>query len=374
MKPNTIVQKSLAPVVIFIVSLFSFEKLYSQSTNDNVLVSVDFESAQAIVKLMSSKKADTNEISRVAAMTGNNKLIAKVKGYSGAGEDKFKATLKEIIETGNIKGDDHYKWKDVKNRLPEIQKLITYLSLNEKRFLEDVKALIGPYVPDTLKASARACFLVGGGALGFTTGGDPTFNVALQQIGSDLEGLKYLVAHELYHSLQDAGQDTRKTPQGASAENRFRASYQLFSNLWSEGSANFVGDMSLIKNAGDFTKSQQALLRKNDERRRENFALFDALIYKQFHDSTTSYGTSYNIVFTTGYDEVGYAMGCEIARMIVKYKGAKGLAAIIVNDPLLFVKQYIELYLAHPEDRSFIRFSKSTEMIIEKLTPWIDRF
>ena len=337
-------------------------------------MSVDFESAQAIVKLLSSKKADTNEISRAAGMTGNSKLIAKVKGYSGAGEDKFKATLKEIIETGNIKGNDHYNWKEVKNRLPEIQKLIAYLSANEKRFLDDVKALIRPYVPDTLKASARACFLVGGGALGFTTGGDPTFNVALQQIGSDIEGLKYLVAHELYHSLQDAGQNTRKTQQGAGAENRFRASYQLFSNLWSEGSANFVGDMSLIKNARDFTKTQQAVLRKNDERRRENFALFDALIYKQFHDSTTSYETSYNIVFTTGYDELGYAIGYEIARMIVKYKGAKGLAAIVVNDPLLFVKHYIELYRAHPDDKSFVRFSKSTEMIIEKLTPWIDRF
>jgi hypothetical protein len=183
-----------------------------------------------------------------------------------------------------------------------------------------------------------------------------------------------LVAHELYHSLQDRGQNTRKIQPGPKAADPIRESYNLLYNLWSEGSANFVGDMLLIKDARDFTKTQQAALKKNEDRKRENFALFDALMFRQFYDSTASYGLSYNIAFTTGYDELGYSIGYEIARMIVKYRGAQGLATIVVNDPLLFVKLYIELYSAHPDDKSFVRFSKRTEEIIEKLTPWIDRF
>jgi putative zinc-dependent peptidase DUF5700 len=369
-----IVMKSFFQVVFLIIAIIYGQTLHAQSKNDNVSVHVDFESARAIVRLMNMKKADTNEIARTASLPGNRQLIAKVKGYSGAGEDKFRMTLKEIIATGTIKGNDPYNWKEVKRRLPEIQQLVAYLSSNEKEFLDDVKTLIMSYVPDTLKANARACFLVGGGALGFTTGGDPTFYVALQQIGSDREGLKYLVAHELYHSLQDRGQSTRRVQPGANTPDPIRESYNLLYNLWMEGSANFVGDMLLIKNAGEFTKIQQAVLKKNEERKRENFALFDALLFRQFYDSTASYETSYNIAFTTGYDEFAYSLGFEIAKMIVKYKGPQGLATIVVNDPLLFVKQYIGLYLAHPDDKSFIRFSKSTEEIVEKLTPWIDKF
>ncbi len=331
-------------------------------------IEIDIESAEAICTLLEQKKADTLQLKRAADLYGNRLLIQKVEGYSGSGEDVFKKTLKEIIETGTIKGRDDYNWKLVKSKLTEIRELLSYITKDKEKFIAEVRALIQPFTPSGLTAQARACFLAGGGSLGFTIGSDPTFNVALQKIGNDIEGLKYLVAHELYHTLQDIGQQRRsytKNESGLSYQQK--TSYYLCYNLWAEGIANFVGDMSILKEQKAFSREQAGLYQKNRERRYQNFQLFEALLYRQFNDSTMNYGETYNIAFTTAYDETSYFVGYEMARQIAKHKGNQAIAALLIKDPIRFLSEYIELYKTLPEDKSIIRFSSSIEQIIMQL-------
>lgn len=359
-------------IKLFLLSLLLFIAIGVRARNPEakIKISLDFESAQVISGLLAGKHVTPVQINHAAEVYGSQQLIRKVKGYSGFGEDVFKSTLKEVVETGTIKGNDPYNWKLVKANLSGIQKLIAKIAANPYAFIADITGIIQLYTSPEITADVRACFLVGGGSLGFTIGNDNTFNVALQKIGNDYEGLKYLVAHELYHSMQAVGLNLRKKKK-VDVPYYAQASYGLLYNLWSEGTANLVGDFGLIKVPGPFTKIQNEEFKKNDDRKRENFALFEALLYKAYNDTASrKYETFYNIAFSTAYDETTYFMGYEMAKKIEKYDGHKALADLLVKDLLVFSEEYIKLYKAHKDDESFIHFDPSTELIIKKLAVW----
>lgn len=353
---------------------FCWTSAAQQNTANGLQVSIDVESAKAICQLLSQKKADTTQIRQAAGLYGNQLLIKKVKGYSGAGEDVFVSTLREIIETGRIEKNDPYNWQLVREKLPEIVRLTDYISTHKQAFIDSVKKIIQPFVAANFTADARACFLAGGGSLGFTIGDDPAFNVALQKIGDDLKGLQYLVAHELYHTIQEVGQRKREHERN---EKGFtyseKASYLLLYNLWAEGTANLVGDMAKIKDPGAFAKEQQQQYRKNRERRYQNFQLFEAMLFRQYYDSTADYQSTYDIGYSTAFDETSYFVGYEMGKKLVAHRGTEAIAQLLTRDPLRFMVEYIELYKKLPDDKSFVRFSPSIEEIVQKLMPLEDR-
>ncbi|MBD1393778.1 DUF5700 domain-containing putative Zn-dependent protease [Mucilaginibacter glaciei] len=359
--------------VCLIALMVTLVPVFAQS-GQKIKVALDFESAQLITNLLSGNQVTEAQLDAAAKAHGNQQLIVKVKGYSGAGEDVFKATLREVIETGTIKGEDKYNWKLVKSKLPEIKKLLVQIAANQESFITDVTNIIQSYTAPQITATVRACFLVGGGSLGFVNGGDNTFNVALQKVGNDYEGLKYLVAHELYHSMQDAGQKLRKKVKDKSMPYFAQASYGLAYNVWNEGTANLVGDFANVKTSGMLTIMQRDEEKKNNNRRRENFLLLESMIYKAYNDTASrTFDRMYNIAFSTSYDEAGYFMGYEMAKKIEQYSGRKAIADMLVQDPLVFFEEYIRVYKAHPEDQVMIRFDASTEQIIAKLAPWKDK-
>lgn len=361
------------PFSLLILLLLTINAQAQQSPTRPITVSFDFQSAKAVCNLLAGKKIDTTVLHQVAKLYGNTLLIKKVKGYSGKGEDVFKSTLKEIITTGTIKGDDPYNWKEVQSNLKGINKLLNYLSNNQQQFTAEVQQLIGTYTPKELETETKASFIVGGGALGFTIGDDATFSVALQKIGDDLQGLKYLVAHELYHNIQSAAQNKRIKINGEKPPYHIKATYYLLYNLWAEGTANYVGDFDKIKYPAAFSREQQQQSKKNAERKVSNFYLLESLIYRQYTDTTAKYQPLYDIAYSTAFDESSYYVGQEIAAKIDHYKGATAIADLTATDPLLFIWTYIQLYRSMPNDKSFTRFSLSVEQLIEKLLDWKDR-
>ncbi|RFZ92985.1 hypothetical protein D0C36_16500 [Mucilaginibacter conchicola] len=362
-----------AKLTLLITSLLLSVTAFAAKPAGKLTISLDFESAKLITTLLSRKTVTAAQIDKVADVYGSRQLIAKVKGYSGAGAEIFKSTLREIIETGAIKGDDPYNWKAVKANLPAITALIKKLSASPDAFMNEVKEKIEAYTSDKITANVRACFLVGGGSLGFTQGEETTFNVALQKIGDDYEGLKLLVAHELYHSIQAAGFASRKADSKGLPYN-VKATFALLYNLWTEGTANLVGDFVGMKNPAPFSKTQLDEYQKNADRMRENFAMFEALAYKCYNDTAAKrYDVYYNIAFSTAFDETGYYTGYEMAKKIEKYEGKQALANMLTQDLLVFAETYVKLYKAHPEDKTFIRFDASTENVLQNLVPWREK-
>lgn len=364
----------LTQCIVFLLFLVNSKSIGQEtkktSPKPDVLIQLDFESAKAITNLLIQSKTTDPELDQIAKLYGNQQLIRKVTSYNKSGtETVFKQTLREMVETGTIKGNDPFEWKIVKGKLSEIRQLIDQLS-TKTTFVEEVKNRILPYSPPNINASVRACFLVGGGSLGFTIGNDDTFNVALQKIGDDYEGLLELVAHELYHSIQQVGERRRIKEKTASdpPRNIINTAIML-SNLWSEGTANLVGDFTKIKNPKDFSKTQQDGYNRNGQRSRQNFALFESLLYSAYYDSTANISELYNIAFTTAYDETTYDMGYRMAKVIEENREKAALADLIDKDPIEFCQLYVAIYKQHP-DKKLIRFSGSTESILAKMNVW----
>ncbi|MBK0381318.1 DUF5700 domain-containing putative Zn-dependent protease [Mucilaginibacter segetis] len=331
-------------------------------------IEVDLESAKTNVYLLERHSVTDKQLNEAAGLYGNQQLIAKVKSYSGAGRDVFISTLKEMITTGKIMGDDPYNWRGVKVALPEISSLLRDISQNKAAMLKDIMTMLAPYTPATLDVSVKACFLAGGGALGFTMGKEATFNVALQKLNGDIDATKLLVAHELYHIVQDAGQKKRMPLAWEKPAYYQEASAALLENLWSEGTANLVGDFAGFKANSPFARDQVAEWQKNADRRRENFTLFEAILYKCYSDTTTErYEQYYNVCFTTAYDESSYFVGYEMAKAIQKYRGKEALATFVTADPITFIKTYLDICHENAEDKKLVRFDAATEAIVERL-------
>ncbi|WP_276482605.1 DUF5700 domain-containing putative Zn-dependent protease [Paraflavitalea pollutisoli] len=349
--------------VFIVLLLLSFTGF----ANSSLQISVDLESARANVAVLGKKSVSDQALNQLADLYGNQQLIRKVKGYSGAGREVFISTLKELVTTGAIKGNDPYDWRSVQKAAADIKALITRIDADTAGFLRDIKAMIAPYAPAGLDITVKACFLAGGGALGFTWGGEPTFNVAMHKLHNDLPGTKLLVAHELYHIVQYAGQAKLPWPAKDERPQYLQATEGLLENLWSEGTANLVGDFTGVTGGSDFAREQITEFTKNSDRRRENFALFEAILYKSYWDTASHrYEQHYNICFSTAFDETAYFTGYEMAKAIQQYHGKEAVAAQVLAHPLLFIDSYIKLY-KEVTDKKLIRFDASTEKIVEEL-------
>ncbi len=336
-------------------------------------VDIDLESAKAIVDLMQrAGKVSDEELINASDLYGNRQLIKKVEGSSGADSAVFIATLRELLETGDIAGDDPYQWKDVQAALSNVQKIILAIAEDKHVFEADVSTRIQPYTPPSITLRARACLLVGGGSLGFVVDDSQTFNVALQEVGDDIEGLKVLMAHELYHNVQSEGYGQRQRSLESKPTYNEKATYALLYQLYSEGVANFVGDFMKIENPKAFSQKQIDLYFKNERRIRTSFYLLETVLYHAYHNPKTSYGQLYNIGFTTEFDEVFYGVGYEMAKQLVAHHGDQIIAELVLQDPIRFIHNYIQLYKENPESK-LINFNADTEELISIMMRWENR-
>ncbi len=355
--------------------LMLFAVLALTASAQNFKVTIDLDSARGIVKLFEQGKASDAEIEQLIKIFGTRKLIEKVKGYNAAATGEvFKLTLREVLRSGKTIGPDPYEWHIVKQNLSNIKKLIDQIERNQSDLLSELNGIIQAYSPADLTGEVRASLLTGGGSLGFVLKDDPTLFVALHKDEMDYEGLKWLLAHELYHSVQRLGKQKRiKNLVSEAPPVNIKNSYLLINNTWSEGTATFVGDFLKIKNPRGFSLRQQALFNKNLERSWLNFLLLETLLYRAYHDPEAKIDQFYNIGFTTSFDETAYFVGYEMAKTIESHRGKEAIASLIGKSPVEFFKLYIDIY-KQANDKKIVRFSPPVEDIIHKMQEeWKDK-
>jgi len=363
--------KKIVPILILTVCL-----LFVPATAQNVKVAVDFKSAKAITDALAKNKISEAEIEKIADLEGNRELIKKMTSLGLKDSEKvFKKTLREIIQNGKVGGEDYFKWNLVRQNLKEINALTTRIEREKSALLADLNQIISDYTPADLQADVKARLLVGGNSLGFLNDNDPALNIALHKIGDDFEGLKYLLAHELYHSIEAVGDEQRKQKlprSNAAPPVNIANAYTVAFNVYNEGAATFVGDFTKIKNPLAFTSNRQAEYEKNARRMRQNFALFEALLFRAYHDPSADVNQLYSVAFTTSFEESGYYVGYRMAEIIEKYEGKAAIADLVNKNPLEFFKKYIEIYKKYDEPRA-MKFSPAVEKILLAMQVWNDK-
>jgi hypothetical protein len=125
---------------------------------ENLSITIDLESASAVVALLEQKQAPDSQLDLVANLYGNQQLIRKAveAGATNVTAEDFKRTLKQVIETGKTTGDDVFDWATVKSNLRDVRALIRGIEANKQALVADINQMISAYSPASLKVDVRA--------------------------------------------------------------------------------------------------------------------------------------------------------------------------------------------------------------------------
>jgi hypothetical protein len=336
-------------------------------SNSGIEISFDYESARAVLDLFDAERVTDEDLSHAAELPGNLGLIRQAARFSPkATKDKFRESLREILETGSIE-DDVFRFVTVRQRLEKTRKLLEGIERDPVGLKTEIAERIEAYLPAGLSVSANVHFLLGGTSDGFAPSAD-TFYVALHYFEDDIEGLKVLMAHELYHIAQSVARTApgRDAAPDKDVEPVMIRSLGLLRNTMNEGTASLVGDPLIVKDGGKYTLWFQTKYRRNLQRIKTNFALFDALLFRLFQDPDADPNELYMIGFSGMWDSPLYFVGYHMAKAIEKHDGREAVAAAMEESPIRFFGRYIEICRTL-DDPEMVRFSRSTEDIMSAL-------
>ncbi len=227
---------------------------------------------------------------------------------------------------------DYFRFSEVIEKREELRRIVEKLSEKSDQFSGSTTDLVNAYTPTELNYDGIATVIVGGPSCGGWAI-DGGFYVDLPCIGDDEVGLRYLIAHEIYHGVQ--GQFVPDVPDSAPA------SIKIFDSIIREGSAITVADYSEIEDPGAYTKLSQRINRKNASRTDENFDLLDlAFSYLADSDDPDDADKVYNIGLSGLFDSPFYFVGAEMVQAIDDTFGRDALLCIMSLPQAEFVFAY----------------------------------
>lgn len=319
-----------------------------------------------MIDLLERRGVTDAELERVVKLFGNQAVIRHNSNFDPNSTEKaFSLSLRKIIETGSSESDP-FAFMQAKRTLAQTRALLTQIEQNPRALIEAVVDRISMYTPQGLKMEVTIHFVNAGTSDGFAADSH-NFFVALRYFGDDYEGLKLLMAHELYHNAQAAIRDAGHTD-SSSVENATTRALNLLESTMDEGTASLVGDPLEIQNGKAYIEWFQGKFRRNLNHLEMNFALLDTLLYRAYNDADASASSRYlyNMGFSGIWESPLYFVGYRMAKVIEKYKGRGAIAGAIGKSPVKFFADYIEIY-RRERDPQIIKFSKSTEEIVRRL-------
>jgi hypothetical protein len=344
----------------------------AETKQADIQLEFDASAARTLLDLLERKEVSDEEIQRVITLPGTQAMIKQASRFDPAATaDNFKLSLRRIVETG-VSESDPFRLTLVKSRLPLVRALLKRIESNPRVFVDAVTSRMREYAPDNVSLKSKVYFIVGGTSDGFAPTKDE-FYIALHYYGDDYDGLKALMAHELFHHVQATIRSARATdkpatPPPANVTN----SLAILSNTVNEGTASMVGDALLLPGGKQYSDFFKAKYKKNLDRIKSNFALFEALLYRAYNDPGADFGQLNNLGFSGTWDSPLYFVGYRMGKVIEKYKGKEAIKASVGRDPLEFFNQYIEIYQKQ-NDPEIIKLSKPCEEILRKLQELLDK-
>lgn len=349
----------LSCCIIIFLQILLFGKITS-SDDSKIELLFDLSSAKALINVFEREEITEDLLDSLVNLHGIQSIIRKVSSYdTRASSEIFKISLQKIL-AGELLNEDPFQLQQVKDRLPEIRKLIQRIEENPDDLVNGLKTMIQPYSPNDLSFRVQVFMVIGGSSDGWTDDGN--FYIALHYFRDDYEGIKLMMAHELYHIAQHHFLATAKT-----SENPLITECQsLLSYTRSEGTASMVGDPLEITDGKAYTKWFKQKFKRNLNRISQNFTLFETMLFRLYYDQDIEFSQIYPLGFSGSWDSPLYFVGYYIGRTIEKYQGREALVELLKETPISFFKNYIKIYNEHPTDNIF-KFHRSVEKIFQAL-------
>ncbi|MEP7373208.1 MAG: DUF5700 domain-containing putative Zn-dependent protease [Chitinophagaceae bacterium] len=255
-----------------------------------------------------------------------------------------------------------FRFKQIRRDLTAIQAAISLMKDSIATITQRIETNLIPFCNQLKTQSITVYFVLGGNSDGYTTD-DSSFFLELQFFGDDIDGIINIVTHEIYHIIQQRNfVQSNKISSGLSAADK--ATFLIAQNIYLEGSATYVANPLAIRNPKKYALFQQDKFKRNFDRIRESFYLFEALLMKAASKNADG-DLLYNIGYGGEWDSPLYFVGFVICNTIENKYGKYYIKRYLAEPPIRLLLDYISLYKKNADIK--YRFSTETETIIFNL-------
>ncbi|AWF79451.1 hypothetical protein BTJ40_00635 [Microbulbifer sp. A4B17] len=306
-----------------------------------------------LIDILSENKVSDQQLEKLVNLPGIQATIYQTSRFdSRASEKLFRSSLIDAVE-GKPLLDDPFRLQKLKEKLPEVESIISILKEDPQQYLNEIRKGIGAYSPKDISFDANIFIVVGGTSDGWAKDGN--FYIALQYFNGDYEGLLTLSIHELYHIAQSNFYG-KKEKHGSICE-------KVLNETRLEGIASIVGSPLNIVEGKNYTAWFQKKFNRNLQRIDDNFSLFEVILFRGCNDPEIDFNKIYPLGFSGAWDSPLYFVGYYIGSAIEEAKGREFLISVLKDSPSTMFKAYIDIY-KDDKSKNLTRFDKSIEDII----------
>ena len=346
-------------------ALLPLQALAAPVAPPGVTVLIDTSVADAVLEAATSDAAHVPALAAAAlALPGVSAMIAKEHRYTPAATPAaFNAALIGLAQGGS---GEPFALARVREHPEEVRALLRALSAEHAQLAARLAERLNAFAPRGLNLHATLVVVLGSHQNGWVPDQKtPVFYIDAGFQSGDVDSLIAVAAHELFHAVQGAVQpdwDAALAPSmNPSAEAReLHNVHAVLLNLVIEGMADYVGDPQLLPGAGPGMQQARREYARSLARNRENFALFDTILYRLGSDGTAPLGELLKVGFGGSWDQSGYYVGYVMARAIDRYSDRERLRALVALPPEEFVLDYIAVTQAHADDTDLVHLCSAS--------------
>lgn len=309
-----------------------------------VTVTLDVESARAVLAAVRDPGLTRERALAVARLPGSQGIIRKVATYGApADEASFADALLAAAQRRPSELENAYRFAAVRDAADAIQPVLDALAGPGSTALDEVKARIALFTPVRVRGVVKGYLIVGGPSGGFAFG-EPEFFLNLARWPSPLVA-KTVLTHELFHGVMGLAAGMRPPSDAAkaclAAIPEAQSLGRLYGSLRDEGMASYVADMLalpaddvLVKPVRDRAVNGVNLVKRSV-----------TLLGLSTHALTSGSDIPYGDIYALGFydDEILYALGYVMVRAIAREAGEAAVADLIDQPGAALILRYAAL-------------------------------
>ena len=355
------------------IAVIAFLALFTSVLRAAAIVTINTESAKAVLVALENPSLTHDEALKIARMTGNQGIIREMNGFKIAVTNESFANAFWAAAHGQKVSDPTETalyFDIVKPKATQLLALTNQIEANPQAFRDPIEKRIALFTPPGADVRLQGYVVAGGDGGGYAFGGTD-FYLNLE-FNDDMAVARTVTTHELYHAVQSAfagksGPIVDAPAQPLNQSQQACANIErLFANIYREGSAMLVEDSSTLAQS----HSESAIKQLTD--------INDGLAHLK--DSATllelsiaglnaSEAVPFDDVYSVGFYGHGvlYDIGDGMARAIVENDGPQGLASFLKQPPYKFALRYTQLP-KYGTDKDHPKLGPNTVKSLKQLT------
>lgn len=328
-------------------------------------ISFDYSNLEQTIGFFRNPYPAQNELNGLLQSPGMKVIIKKIRSNDSIARLALEKASRGIKTSGK---ENDFQYGFIKENITSLEGFMQRIKANETVIKDSIRAL-SLYLLENQKANVKVVFLAGGYSAGFTLGDDDVFYIGTHQYKNDVTGIINTCQHEMFHTIQELCYNRKAVMNKLQAAKELPAlyAYYLGQNIFVEGTAEYVADIDRLDVTTPYMKNQFEHANVNNYRMEDNFYLLEKILMDAFaNNEKTNVDIYYRILFDWNWNNPGYQVGKLMTKALVKAHGPMILKKYLTSDPMIFLKDYIELTKSDPKSYPY-GFSEAFEKMIDSV-------